>query len=149
MPAECPQAADLFLSQGAWAVWMGVLCLAGPSFGAGFSDSSLSACSLLGASLMPLLDSVWGRDLGGQPLTNEFFLPSRAGIDLAVPALFFPDTQCWPLPSLPPQCLLSLGSGSVPKCPCLSPACLSMPTFLQPRDHNRGHYTFLAWQPMV
>lgn len=33
--------------------------------------------------------------------------------------------------------------------PCLSPACLLVPTFLQPCDHNRRHYTFLAWQPMV
>lgn len=40
-------------------------------------------------------------------------------------------------------------SRSVPKCPAWPLYCLSVTTFLQPRDHNRGHYTFLAWQPMV
>lgn len=86
--------------------------------------SLLAHCLVLHS--MPLLDSVWGRDLGGQPLTNEFFLPSRAGIDLAVPALFFPDTQCWPLPSLPPSACCPWAPGlclSAPACPLLASQC--------------------------
>lgn len=46
---------------------------------------------------------------------------------------------------------LSLGSWSVPTelCLALTHMLPLVPTFLQPCDHNRGHYTFLAYQPMV